>query len=96
MNIDAWINGLLGPLTERISAVVFYAVPLAGAQVPLIVVWLISGGVVCTLAMGFVNIRGFRHALRVIRGDYVQPDAAGETTKSWRADHAHALDSPSP
>lgn len=80
MNIDAWINSILGPLTERIAAVVFYAVPVAGAQVPLIVVWLISGGVVCTLAMGFVNLRGFRHALRVIRGDYVSADAAGETT----------------
>jgi AGCS family alanine or glycine:cation symporter len=77
---DAAINSVLGPIAERIAAVVFYAVPAFGTQVPLIVVWLVTGSVVSTLALRFINLRGFTHALRVIRGDYLRVDAAGETT----------------
>lgn len=80
MNIDAAINGLLGPMAEAIAAVVFFAVPVAGTQLPLIVLWLILGGVVCTFSLGFINVRGFGHALRVVRGRYIQEGAAGETT----------------
>src|SRR4051812_20805198 len=43
-------------------------------------VWLIMGGVVCTLAFRFVNLRGFRHSARVIRGDYSSHDHPGEAT----------------
>jgi AGCS family alanine or glycine:cation symporter len=80
LNPDAFINSLLGPVAERVAAVVFFAVPAFGTQIPLIVMWLIAGGVVTTLALGFINLRGFAHALRVVRGDYMRPDAAGETT----------------
>jgi AGCS family alanine or glycine:cation symporter len=80
LTIDDWINGTLGPVADAISGVIFYSIPVAGTQLPLIVVWLILGSVVATLALGFLNVRGFGHALRVIRGDYLQRDAAGETT----------------
>src|SRR5688572_16677731 len=58
----------------------FYSVPVAGAQLPLILVWLITGGVVCTLAFRFVNLRGFRHSIQVIRGDYSDPRHPGEAS----------------
>ena len=54
--------------------------PSAGADLPLIVVWLIVGGIVCTLAFRFVNLRGFRHSARVIRGDYSKREHPGEAT----------------
>ncbi len=80
MSIDSWVNALLGPLADSISEVVFYSVGIAGTQVPLIVVWLILGSLASTLTLGFINLRGFGHALRVIRGDFMRADAAGETT----------------
>src|SRR6185503_9039521 len=43
-------------------------------------VWLIMGGIVCTLAFRFVNLRGFRHSARVIRGDYSSKDHPGEAS----------------
>ena len=70
MNVDQTINEWLAPVADWFGAVMFYSVPVAGAQLPLILVWLIMGGIVCTLAFRFVNLRGFRHSTQVIRGDY--------------------------
>lgn len=80
MNPDLIINAWLAPVAHWLGEVVFYSVPVAGAQLPLIVVWLIFGGIVCTLGFRFVNLRGFGHSLRVIRGDYSRVTHAGEAT----------------
>jgi AGCS family alanine or glycine:cation symporter len=80
MTIDETINGWLAPIADWLGAVVFYSLPVGGAKLPLIMVWLILGGIVCTLAFRFVNLRGFGHSLRVIRGDYSRHDHPGEAT----------------
>src|SRR5690349_19558850 len=80
MTIDQSINAFLAPIADWLGKVVFFSVPVAGAQLPLIVVWLIMGGVVCTLAFRFVNLRGFRHSARVIRGDYSSHAHPGEAS----------------
>ena len=49
-------------------------------SVPFIVVWLFVGAVFFTLFMGFINIRGFWHAIRLTKGDYDNPDDHGEVT----------------
>ncbi len=49
-------------------------------KVPFIVVWLFVGAVFFTLFMGFINIRGFWHAIRLTKGDYDNPDDHGEVT----------------
>ena len=80
MTVDQTINSWVAPIADWLSAVVFYAVPIGDTKLPLILVWLIMGGVVCTLAFRFVNLRGFRHSARVIRGDYSSKDHPGEAT----------------
>ncbi len=51
-----------------------------GQSVPLVVVWLFGGAVFFTLRMGFINIRGFWHAIRVTKGDYDDPADSGEVS----------------
>jgi AGCS family alanine or glycine:cation symporter len=80
MTVDERINTWLAPVADWFGKVVFFSVPVAGADLPLIMVWLIMGGIVCTLAFRFVNLRGFRHSLRVIRGDYSRTDHPGEAS----------------
>jgi len=80
MNVDQAINAYVAPVADWFGKVIFYSVPVAGADLPLIMVWLIMGGVVCTLAFRFVNLRGFRHSARVIRGDYSSSDHPGEAS----------------
>ena len=52
----------------------------AKAPLPIVVVWLIIGAVVFTLYMGFINIRGFRHSIDIVRGKYDNPNDAGEVS----------------
>jgi hypothetical protein len=46
MTVDQTINAWLAPIADWLGKVVFFTVPLAGADLPLIVVWLIVGGIV--------------------------------------------------
>lgn len=50
------------------------------APLKLIVLWLITGGLFFTVFMRFINIRGFRHAIGLIRGRYDNPDDSGEVS----------------
>lgn len=50
------------------------------APLKLIVVWLILGGLFFTVFMRFINIRGFRHAIRLIRGKYNKAGDGGEVS----------------
>ncbi|WP_027124460.1 amino acid carrier protein [Gelidibacter mesophilus] len=48
--------------------------------IPFIVIWLVLGALFFTLRMGFINFRGFRHAIDLARGKYDDPDAPGQVT----------------
>jgi AGCS family alanine or glycine:cation symporter len=76
--IDQQVESLVRPLANALSAFVFYKVPLFGEPFPLIVLWLAVAALFFTLYMGFINIRGFRLALRHVRGHYHNPEANGE------------------
>ena len=75
---DQWVESVLGPLTAAFANFVFYAVPVAGQQLPLIVVWLGVAAVFFTLYFRFINFRGLWLAIRHVRGDYSDPTARGE------------------
>ena len=61
--------------------IIAYAVPMFGTDVPLIVLWLIAGGVFFTLYLNFINFRGFKHALDIVRGKFVQDDDPGQISQ---------------
>ncbi len=78
--IDDSINTLMTPLSNALSSVVFYSISVAGAKVPLVVVWLVCSAVFFTFYFNFLNVRGFGHALRVVRGDFADKHHRGEVT----------------
>ncbi|MCS6884828.1 MAG: alanine/glycine:cation symporter family protein [Acidobacteriota bacterium] len=51
-----------------------------GTSVPFVVLWLLAGAIFFTIRMGFINIRGFWHAICVTKGDYDDPEHSGEVT----------------
>ncbi len=79
--IDAQIDAFIRPVADAASSFIFYAVEVFGVEVPLIVVWLIAGGLFFTVYLRFINIRGFRHAVRLIRGQYVEADDPGQISQ---------------
>ncbi len=47
-------------------------------QLPLIVVLLVGTGLITTLRLGWIQIRYFRHGIRVLRGEYDDPEHEGD------------------
>ena len=79
--MDQLIDAAIQPIADVVSAFIFASVPLLGADVPLIVVWLVAGGVFFTVYLRFVNVRGFAHALRIVSGRYADPNDPGEISQ---------------
>lgn len=49
--------------------------------IPLIVVWLVLGAIFFTLRMGFIQLKGAKHAIALVRGKYDDPsDDSGEVS----------------
>lgn len=78
--VDQQVELFLQPIAALFTSIIFYSVNLAGSNVPLIVVWLISAAVIFTGYFGFLNIRGFGHSIKVIKGDYSNPNDPGEVS----------------
>ncbi len=78
--IDQIINQSMQPVANAVSGFIFFKVSLFGAELPLIVLWLISAACFFTVYLGFLNLRGLAHAIRIVRGDYASADHSGEVT----------------
>ncbi len=78
--IDKAIADAVAPFVNPIVNTVFYSVPLGGTQFPLIVGWLVIAALVFTVYFGFIQFRGFKHSIELVRGDYLDPKDAGEVT----------------
>jgi AGCS family alanine or glycine:cation symporter len=78
--IDETINAATAPIATLIGQIVFFKIPIFGAQLPVVVLWLVIGAVFFTFYMGFINLRGFKHAIQLVRGDYADPDSHGEVS----------------
>lgn len=76
MDVVGWFTAV----SDWITGKVFYAVPLFGTEVPLIVAWLVIAGAFFTVWLGFMQVRGPRLALDLVRGRYSDPDDAGEVS----------------
>ena len=78
--IDSAINSWLSPISNKIAGLVFYSFNIAGADIRIIVLWLIAGAIFCTFYFNFVNLRMFRHSIDLVRGRYDKPDSKGEVS----------------
>lgn len=71
--IDETIDGWVRPLADALSRLVFFEVPVGDTALPLVVLWLVAGAVFFTLRFRFINIRGFAHALSLVRNGDTGP-----------------------
>ena len=78
MSIDRIIDAAMRPVADAVAGVVFVTVPVLGAELPLIVGWLVGGGAFFTLYLRFINVRGFVEALRIVSGRRAGPADPGE------------------
>src|SRR6056297_2773175 len=80
--VDAIIDRAVTPLSDALSALIFYEIPIPFVDqgLPFIVLWLVIAACFFTVYFGFINLRAMKHSFRLLRGDYTPPDAAGEVT----------------
>lgn len=72
MSTELSFQYLFEAFTAKLAAIVFYALPVNGVDVPLVVVWLMLGAIIFTSYLGFINIRGFSYAIKRL---FAKPDA---------------------
>jgi AGCS family alanine or glycine:cation symporter len=78
--IDEAINNAVAPFSNAVASTIFYSVPFADTQFPLIVGWLVIAAAIFTVYFGFIQFRGFGHAIALVKGDYSNPEDAGEVS----------------
>ena len=76
--LDARVNETFANFTGPYVSFIFMNLP--GTEVPWIVLWLVVAATVFTLYFGFVQFRFFGHAIRLVKGDYSDPNDAGEVS----------------
>ncbi len=80
MSFDQYVDQLIAPIAQFMSAVVFYAPNIGGIEIPLIVVWLAVAAIFMTVWLRFQPITGFKHAIDVVRGRYASKTDPGEVS----------------
>lgn len=78
--IDAAIDAAVAPAANFVAGIIFYSIPIAGVDVPLIMIWLAAAAIFFTFYFRFINFRAFNHAIALIRGQYTDPRSAGEVS----------------
>lgn len=77
-SIDETVNEIFASATGWFVNLIF--APLPGTSFPWIVLWLVTGATVFTIYFGFIQFRAIRHSIDLVKGDYSDPDDAGEVS----------------
>ncbi|MDW3184227.1 alanine/glycine:cation symporter family protein [Roseobacter sp.] len=78
MSLDERVNTIFAEFTGPFVNLIF--APLPGTSFPWIVLWLVVAASVFTIYFSFVQLRYFSHAVSLVKGDYSDPDDAGEVS----------------
>ena len=76
--IDQIVNQAMRPIADGLKQFIFYEISLFGYSFPWIVMWLVVAAIYFTLYFKFLNLRGFAHAIKLLRGDYDSAETKGE------------------
>mmetsp|Transcript_814 Transcript_814/g.1515 ORF Transcript_814/g.1515 Transcript_814/m.1515 type:complete len:132 (+) Transcript_814:204-599(+) len=76
--LDERVNQAFANSTGWFVNFIFMSIP--GTNFPWIVLWLVVGATVFTIYFAFVQFRFFGHAISLVKGDYSDPDDAGEVS----------------
>ncbi|MEM8956361.1 MAG: alanine/glycine:cation symporter family protein [Pseudomonadota bacterium] len=77
-SIDQVVNELFATTTGPFVSFIF--APIPGTSFPWIVMWLVIAATIFTLYFGFIQVRAFWLSIQIVKGDYSDPDDAGEVS----------------
>ncbi|MGZ2257999.1 alanine/glycine:cation symporter family protein [Roseobacter sp. A03A-229] len=76
--LDERVNAAFAEFTGPFVSLIF--APLPGTSFPWIVLWLVVAASIFTVYFSFVQLRFFTHSISLVKGDYSDPDDAGEVS----------------
>ncbi len=76
--IDQAVNEMFAAVTGPFVSLIF--APFPGTSFPWIVMWLVVAASLFTVYFGFIQFRAFRHSIQLVKGDYSDPNDAGEVS----------------
>ncbi|MBT9385748.1 alanine:cation symporter family protein [Pseudooceanicola sp. CBS1P-1] len=76
--LDETINDLFSQYTGWYVALIFANLP--GTNFSWIALWLVVAAVVFTIYFAGIQFKGFRHSISLVKGDYSDPEDAGEVS----------------
>ncbi|MDN6604680.1 sodium:alanine symporter family protein, partial [Brevibacterium sp.] len=74
------INSWFDPIATFFGGIIFFPITLGPISFPFVVLWLIAAALIFSIYFGFIQFRGFKVSLDVIRGKYSSKDDPGEIT----------------
>ena len=77
-SIDEMVNEVFASSTGWFVNFIFS--PFPGTSFPWIVMWLVVAATVFTVYFGLIQFRAFSHSISLVKGDYSDPDDAGEVS----------------
>jgi len=77
------VNSFFEPIVYYLDKILFWdpfqAIGIdLGIKIPIIIIWLIFGAIFFTIYFRFINLRGFKHAIDLVRGIYDKDGHDGE------------------
>lgn len=87
MNVDKFMDETLAPISDRIADVIFFPINILGAEVPIIIFWILIAGLFFTIYLNVIPIWGFKHACDLL----TKPKATGNNTGSGEVSSFQAL-----
>ena len=72
--LDQQIDEAFKPISDFFSQVIFFTIPVAGMDVPFVLLLLVGSALFFTIYFKFPNILHFKTAINVVRGKYDELD----------------------
>lgn len=79
-NLDAEISKYITPVSDKISAVMFFPIHIFGVEIPIIIMWIIAAGMFFSLYFRGIAIWGLKHSIDLLKKPKENTQAGGEIT----------------
>lgn len=66
-NIDAAIEKVVAPVSNKVASVMFFPITLFGVQIPIIILWILVAGLFFTFYFRWIGIWGLKHSVDILK-----------------------------
>lgn len=66
-NIDAAIEKVVAPVSNKVASVMFFPITLFGVQIPIIILWILVAGLFFTFYFRWIGIWGLKHSVEILK-----------------------------